>query len=81
MQHEKFLNFSEGEEIDFNHPMFKSFARIGLKLFRNEDRSSLTFKPAGKPVAVDEIMQAFLTEKPGAKSYPIDVWKNDEIDD
>jgi hypothetical protein len=81
MQHEKFLNFSERDEIDLNHPLLKSFARIGLKLFRDEDASSLIFKPAGKPVTVDEIMQSFLTEKPGAKSYPIDVWKNNEIDD
>ncbi len=79
MQREKSLNFSEAEEIDLSHPLIKSFANIGLKLFKDEETSGLAFKPAGKSVTVDEIMETFLNEKPGAKSSPIAAWKNNEI--
>jgi hypothetical protein len=78
MQHEQGWDANNTQETDFNHPLLKSLERLGLKIFTDEDTNDLLFRPTKRQITVDEIMKVFLREKPGAKSFPLEIWNNDE---
>jgi len=79
MQHEQGWDANNKEETDLNHPLLKSLEQLGLKLFTDEYESGLLFKPTKRQINVDEVMKVFLREKPGAKSFPLEKWNNDEV--
>lgn len=69
---------SKTYENDFSHPLINSFKRIGLE-YTDSEYGDFEFRPVKTPVTVDEVIKAFITEKPGAKSSSITVWNSDEL--